>query len=102
MNHGYLRGRGGRVVKLPDSVAGAVFVDVLGINNFGIVVGQAFDAAGTGHGFFQLAGLSRLFDFPGAWSTNLEGINDLGTAVGYRSDASGLIHGFLLRRGTTA
>lgn len=100
VSRGFLRAKTGRITVLPDASPGMRFMDALGINQAGTVVGTYRDAAGVSHGFFYQNRSYTTFDHPGGIATNVEGINDAGVAVGYYVDGFHLLQGFMLSNGT--
>jgi hypothetical protein len=80
-------------------VPGAVYTDILGINNRGVMVGQYGDADGVYHGFVTDGGHIVTVDAPGSVTTGLQSVNDEGTAVGWWVQSLGggnyLSHGFI-------
>jgi uncharacterized membrane protein len=78
--HGFVREPNGKV----DSIdyPGAIDTEAFGVNDFGIVIGVFFDAAGNSHAFTLREGRFRLADLPGGLQTIPFSINDLGQIVG--------------------
>lgn len=73
------------------------------INDSGIMTGVAYDTNGVNHGLVLNESLSlfRVFDYPGAASTNPYGINNAGDIVGMYTLPDGTQHCFLCKRGST-
>ena len=73
------------------------------INDSGIMTGNAYDSNGVNHGLMLNESLSvfRVFDYPGAASTNPYGINNAGDIVGMYTLPDGTQHCFLCKRGST-
>jgi chitinase len=67
----------------------------LGINNFGVIVGNA----GAFDGFRLSSGHFTTVRFPGSSRTSASSINDSGAIVGFYRDAAGANHGFMLKNG---
>jgi hypothetical protein len=75
---------------------GSTNTQAWGINDFGTVVGEYEDAAGTVHGFVRSKGGSiTTIDVDGAIQTEIFGNNDLGDIVGTFFSASGDEFGFM-------
>jgi hypothetical protein len=73
-----------------------------GINLFGTIEGDYFDASNVSHGFVRAPdGNITTFDAPGAdtidsgYGTFPQTLNDFGVITGFYLDASGVYHGFL-------
>ncbi|HEY1526212.1 MAG TPA: hypothetical protein VGH51_08250 [Candidatus Angelobacter sp.] len=66
----------------------------LGINNFGVIVGEAGDS-----GFRLNNGHFTTVRFPGSSRTSASSINDSGVIVGTYRDATDARHGFMLKNG---
>lgn len=75
--------------------SGNSYVQAVGVNDSGTVVGFYSDSAGHSHGFLWTGGTNyTTFDFPGAVGTFPYGINNAGVIVGTWSDSSGFCHAF--------
>ena len=72
--------------------------EALGINKFGVIVGDWTDASSKAHGYILHNGQFTSLDFPGAVSTIAFGVNDAGVVAGYYTDASNNQHGFLYQK----
>jgi len=81
------------------NVPKAVYTDILGINNMGVMVGQYMDASHVAHGFITTGDHIVTVDVPGAYATGVQSVNDKGTAVGWWQQSLGhgnyLSHGFV-------
>lgn len=73
---------------------------MLGINDFGVLVGNYLDANGLAHGFKRTPnGAVNTVDYPGALDSGAGDINNLGVIVGgYGDDVTST--GFVLQQGT--
>lgn len=67
---------------------GSQATEVLGINNFGEIVGTYLDSRNKTHGFLFSSGAFTIVDFPGAAVTVVNGVNDQGQIVGYAETGS--------------
>ena len=79
-------------------VSGAQYVDAMGINGRGDIVGSYDDASGVTHAFLLRDGVLTTFDYPGAAFTNARGIGPRGEIVGaYRMPGEPGVnyHGYL-------
>ena len=96
-----------RWIELPD-IPGIPLNYGNGINNFGFVVGAAYEGTPTdytnGVGWLWDGRSYSFIEVPGSsgtdYGTYAAGINDEGVVVGYYQDSAGVIHGFL-KRGPT-
>ncbi len=77
-DHGFLDDHG---TYTTIDVPGALFTQPRSINDFGVVVGDYVDSAGS-HGFIYDHGSFTTIDAPGGANTNLQSINDFGQIVG--------------------
>jgi len=101
-DEGFFRDTDGTLI-YPIRVPGMTSVDLVGINDYGQMTGDAVDDSGKFHGvFFSSLNKSVLYDYPGAVNTFFGGINNHGLITGDYFDAAGNIHGFLLRVVRTA
>jgi hypothetical protein len=76
---------------------GSPYVNSLGINDLGVVVGSYSDAVGVAHGFIRSRnGTFTTIDPPGSVFTLLTSINDFGVIVGGFGGADGRFHGLKL------
>jgi hypothetical protein len=71
------------------------------VNDYGEVVGDYIDAAGTFHSYVLERGVYRSFDVPfaGATGTYSPAVNDSGWIVGSWNDSAGNAHGYTLVAG---
>jgi hypothetical protein len=72
-------------------IGGSTTVEVNGINNLGVSVGDYLDSSGNDHSFLRAASgaITLLPDFaPGAIATTVEGINNSGNVVGFYQNGS--------------
>ncbi len=77
------------------NVPNAVYTDVLGINNQGVIVGQYMDDSNyVFHGFIASGSHITTVDVNGSVGTGIQSINDRGTAVGWSWNSDGSVHGF--------
>jgi uncharacterized membrane protein len=71
------------------------FTEAFGINNFGVIVGNA----GAFDGFRLSSGHFTTVRFPGSSRTSASSINDFGVIVGTYRDDTDVSHGFKLKNG---
>jgi probable HAF family extracellular repeat protein len=102
MIHGFVRKRGGQLVRF--DVPAAIGTVANKINDHGEVVGGSLDTAANvgalgSDGFLLRHGRFTKLRVPGSIETQAVGINNHGRVVGEYIDASGVFHGFLWHKG---
>ena len=92
MQHGFLL-RAGTFTNI--DFPGSSSTGVSGVNDFGVITGEATLLEGTTEAFRLTASRYKVIRFPGATSTSAGDVSNSGQVIGIYVDTRSLTHGFL-------